>query len=144
MGRAIEKAVTSAGAPLRWLDIAAGMQFADPALFGDIVLWRKDAPASYHLAATVDDAADGVSYVVRGQDLFAYSAVHILLQNLLGLLQPVYWHHALLCDESGEKLGKSKGAASLLALRENGADGLEIAESLRKGNLPLGIAFNNN
>ena len=59
------KAAALAG-PVHWTDLAAGMQIADPALFGDIVLWRKDAPASYHLAATVDDAADGISHVVRG------------------------------------------------------------------------------
>ena len=75
------KAAALAG-PLRWTDLAAGEQLADPMLFGDVVLWRKDAPASYHLAATVDDAADGISHVVRGRDLFAYTAIHRLLQDI--------------------------------------------------------------
>ncbi|NJM51812.1 MAG: tRNA glutamyl-Q(34) synthetase GluQRS [Sphingomonadales bacterium] len=126
---------------LGWNDLSAGAQNADPAQFGDIVLWRKDAPASYHLAATLDDAADGVTHVVRGKDLFAYTAVHIVLQKRLNLLQPVYWHHDLLCDESGEKLAKSRGSAALCALRSAGRDGREIAQILRSGQLPLGISL---
>jgi glutamyl-Q tRNA(Asp) synthetase len=128
------------GTSLRWLDLAAGSQAADPSLFGDIVLWRKDAPASYHLAATCDDAADHVSHVVRGKDLFAYTAVHILLQKMLGLLQPVYWHHQLLVDENGEKLAKSRNSPTLAARRKAGEDGLALADNLRRGKLPLGIS----
>ncbi len=127
--------------PLKWTDLAAGKQAADPALFGDVILWRKDTPASYHLAATLDDHADGISHVVRGRDLFAYTAVHILLQKLLGLLQPVYWHHDLLADASGEKLGKSRGSAALAMLRAEGADGQKITNDLRQGKLPLGISL---
>jgi glutamyl-Q tRNA(Asp) synthetase len=129
--------------PLVWTDLAAGAQAADPAIFGDIVLWRKDAPASYHLAATVDDAADGVTHIVRGRDLFAYTAVHILLQKLLGLLQPAYWHHPLLADVNGEKLGKSKGSAALAQRRSAGEEGLALAHSIRGGKLPLGISVMN-
>ncbi len=128
------------GTSLRWLDLAAGQQAADPVQFGDVVLWRKDAPASYHLAATCDDAADNVSHVVRGKDLFAYTAVHILLQKMLGLLQPVYWHHELLTDKNGEKLAKSRNSPALEARRKAGEDGLALADDLRRGKLPLGIS----
>lgn len=134
------KAVSLVG-PLRWTDLAAGEQFADPMLFGDVVLWRKDAPASYHLAATVDDAADGISHVVRGKDLFAYTAVHRLLQALLDLPEPVYWHHPLLLDAGGEKLAKSKSSPALCARRIAGDDGHELIDNLRQGILPLGISL---
>ncbi len=127
--------------PLVWRDLASGEQRADPGLFGDIVLWRKDAPASYHLAATLDDAADAVSVVVRGQDLLAYTHIHRLLQALLDLSTPLYWHHALLLDDTGEKLAKSKRSPSLSALRKNGEDGRHIADQLRLGQLPLGIGL---
>ena len=127
--------------PLFWHDLASGEQAADPAIFGDVILWRKDAPASYHLAATLDDAADGISHVVRGRDLFAYTAVHILLQKLLGLLQPVYWHHQLFVDQNGEKLSKSRGSSALADLRQAGADGKKVAGDLRRGKLPLGISL---
>jgi glutamyl-Q tRNA(Asp) synthetase len=133
------KALDMAG-PLSWTDLEAGAQYADPMLFGDVVLWRKDAPASYHLAATVDDAADGISHVVRGKDLFAYTAIHRLLQQLLGLLEPVYWHHPLLLNAAGEKLAKSKSSPALAALREAGEDGRALIDNLRQGVLPLGIS----
>jgi glutamyl-Q tRNA(Asp) synthetase len=136
----IAKAVTHVGA-LKWTDLAAGEQFADPMLFGDVVLWRKDAPASYHLAATVDDAADGISHVVRGRDLFSYTAIHRLLQELLGLAEPVYWHHPLLLDASGEKLAKSKSSPALSALRLAGDDGRALIDNLRQTVLPLGISL---
>ncbi len=136
------KAVELAG-PLCWTDLAVGEQHADPMLFGDVVLWRKDAPASYHLAATVDDAADGIGHVVRGKDLFAYTAIHRLLQELLGLPEPVYWHHPLLLDGSGEKLAKSKSSPALAVLREAGEDGPTLLANLRNGALPLGISLSN-
>lgn len=136
------KAAALAG-PLGWTDLAAGEQVADPMLFGDVVLWRKDAPASYHLAATVDDAADGISHVVRGKDLFAYTAIHRLLQALLDLPEPVYWHHPLLLDESGDKLAKSKSSPALAERRLAGEDGGALIDNLRKGLLPLGISRSN-
>jgi glutamyl-Q tRNA(Asp) synthetase len=131
-------AVARAG-PLAWLDLVAGEQRADPVIFGDVVLWRKDAPASYHLAVTLDDAADGISHVVRGQDLFAYTAVHRLLQILLNLPQPVYWHHSLLLDNKGEKLAKSRLSEPLSKLRQSGGDGPALVARLGAGKLPLGI-----
>ncbi|MFN3453119.1 MAG: glutamate--tRNA ligase family protein, partial [Sphingorhabdus sp.] len=126
---------------LRWDDLAAGQQFADPMAFGDVVLWRKDAPASYHLAATIDDAADNVSHVVRGQDLFGYTAIHRLLQHLLDLPQPLYWHHPLLLDTSGEKLAKSKSSPALSDRRLAGKSGSGLINNLRQGTLPLGISL---
>ncbi|MFM2409850.1 MAG: hypothetical protein RL481_678 [Pseudomonadota bacterium] len=126
-------------APLVWADLAAGQQHADPMLFGDIMLWRKDAPASYHLAATLDDAADGISHIVRGMDLFAYTAIHRLLQQLLDLPEPVYWHHPLLLDDKGEKLAKSRLSEPLAVQRKAGIDGPALIDQLRRGMLPLGI-----
>ncbi len=132
-------AVARAG-ELGWTDLAAGPQTADPMQFGDVVLWRKDAPASYHLAATLDDAVDGISHVVRGQDLFAYTSVHRLLQKLLDLPEPHYWHHPLLLDSGGEKLAKSRLSEPLSKLRAMGMDGSALIAELRCGKLPLGIS----
>jgi glutamyl-Q tRNA(Asp) synthetase len=101
---------------------------ADPAAWGDVILARKDAPASYHLAVVVDDAAQGMTDVVRGSDLFQATAVHRLLQALLGLPQPRYCHHRLILDESGRKLSKSTAATALRALR---AQGLTLADIRR-------------
>jgi glutamyl-Q tRNA(Asp) synthetase len=128
-------------ARLKWNDLAAGEQQADPVSFGDVVLWRKDAPASYHLAATVDDANDGITHVVRGRDLFAYTAIHRLIQELLGLPEPTYWHHPLLLNESGEKLAKSKSSPALSSRRLANEDGGELIDNLRHGVLPLGISL---
>jgi glutamyl-Q tRNA(Asp) synthetase len=127
--------------PLVWTDLAAGKQQADPVQFGDVVLWRKDAPASYHLAATLDDAGDAISHVVRGMDLFAYTSVHRLLQAVLDLPVPAYWHHPLLLDEKGEKLAKSRLSEPLAKLREQGVEGPALVEQLRRGKLPLGISL---
>lgn len=135
-----KKAVDWVG-PLMWTDLAAGQQFADPMAFGDVVLWRKDAPASYHLAATVDDAADGISYVVRGKDLFAYTAIHRLLQKLLDLPEPVYWHHPLLLDATDEKLAKRKSSPALSARRLASESATELMDNLRCRMLPLGISL---
>ena len=90
---------------------------ADPAAWGDVVLARKDTPTSYHLAVVVDDAAQGVTDVVRGQDLFHATSVHRLLQALLGLPAPRYCHHRLVLDADGKKLSKSTAATGLRELR---------------------------
>lgn len=129
--------------PLRWKDQLAGEQIATPEIFGDVVLVRKDAPASYHLAATIDDASDGVSLVTRGHDLFRATHIHRLLQALLNLPVPVWHHHDLLLDESGSKLAKRRGSASLSDLRAAGEDGQALAQMLRSGNLPAGISLSN-
>ncbi|MCJ2061332.1 tRNA glutamyl-Q(34) synthetase GluQRS [Methylobacterium sp. J-088] len=93
---------------------------ADPARWGDAVIARRDVPTSYHLAVVHDDAAEGISHVVRGRDLEAASDLHVLLQKLLGLPTPHYRHHPLLLDAGGEKLAKSRGSQSLADLREAG------------------------
>jgi glutamyl-Q tRNA(Asp) synthetase len=111
--------------PLLWQDRAAGEQTARPALFGDVVLARKDIPTSYHLAVTVDDAAQGVTLVTRGQDLFAATHVHRLLQALLDLPVPAYHHHGLLTDEAGRRLAKRDNARALRTLREAGVSPAE-------------------
>ena len=85
------------------------------ATHGDVILARKDAPASYHLAVTLDDAAQGITHVVRGRDLFAATHVHRLLQALLGLPTPLYRHHALSWTRQGERLAKRDGAPTLAA-----------------------------
>jgi glutamyl-Q tRNA(Asp) synthetase len=119
--------------PLEWHDAIVGTVSADPLAQGDVVLARKDAPASYHLAVTVDDAAQGVTDVVRGVDLFAATDVHRVLQALLGLPVPTYHHHALVLDAAGRRLAKRDGALSLAEMRAVGEDGLALAVRLRAG-----------
>ena len=126
---------------LTWYDECAGEQRARPELFGDVVLLRRDAPASYHLAATLDDATDGVTVVTRGADLFAASHVHRLLQALLGLPVPHWHHHPLLVEANGRKLAKRRGSPSLADRRLAGEDGLALAAALRAGRLPAGISL---
>jgi len=106
--------------PLVWEDEAAGAVAADPLALGDVVLARKDAPTSYHLAVTMDDAAQGVTLVTRGADLFPSTHIHRLLQALLGLPVPRYAHHAILLDEAGRRYAKRDRALTLRALREAG------------------------
>jgi glutamyl-Q tRNA(Asp) synthetase len=136
----VAKALALTG-PLSWVDELAGEQQARPDLGGDVVLVRKDpeTPASYHLAVTLDDAADGVTLVTRGMDLFAASHVHRLLQALLGLPVPRWYHHALLLDENGQKLAKRRQSPSLADRRLAGEDGLALANALRTGQMPGGI-----
>ncbi|MBB4285273.1 tRNA glutamyl-Q(34) synthetase GluQRS [Roseospira goensis] len=110
------------GGPLPWYDAAAGWQQARPELFGDVVLARKDVPTSYHLAVTLDDAAQEITLVTRGEDLFPATHVHRLLQALLDLPVPQWHHHGLLTDETGRRLAKRDDARSLRSLRAAGAD----------------------
>jgi glutamyl-Q tRNA(Asp) synthetase len=102
----------------------------DALLHGDVVLARKDVPASYHLAVTVDDAAQGVTLVVRGEDLLPATHVHRTLQELLGLPAPGYLHHRLVRDDAGTRMAKRQGTPTLRALREEGAGAAEIRASL--------------
>lgn len=115
----------------------------DARAHGDVVLARKDAPASYHLASTLDDAALGISLVVRGNDLLAATAIHVLLQRLLGLPTPAYYHHALVCSADGRRLAKRDRPATLAALRAAGIDGAELASALRVHELPAEYIFTN-
>jgi glutamyl-Q tRNA(Asp) synthetase len=103
---------------------------ADPARWGDVVLARKDIGTSYHIAVVTDDALQDISHVVRGQDLFAATAIHRMLQELLGLPAPDYHHHRLIGDETGRKLSKSAGDVSLRALRGQGVSAAAIRRTL--------------
>lgn len=105
---------------LAFAEEGAGRIACRPALFGDVVLARRDAPCSYHLCVTHDDAAQGVTLVTRGRDLLAATDLHRLLQALLGWAEPAYAHHALLTDAAGRRLAKRDGTATLRALREAG------------------------
>ncbi|MFL6771812.1 MAG: tRNA glutamyl-Q(34) synthetase GluQRS [Sphingomicrobium sp.] len=107
--------------------------------FGDAILARKDAPSSYHLACVVDDAASGVTLVVRGEDLRPSTPTQRLLQTLLGLPEPAYLHHALVTHDDGRRLAKRDQAPTLEALRAGGADGPSLAADLIEGRLPLGF-----
>ena len=126
---------------LFWEDENNGTQIADPRIFGDVVLVRKDAPASYHLAATLDDAADGVTLVTRGQDLFAMTHIHRVLQELLHLPVPQWHHHPILIGDDDQKLAKRRNSPSLADRRAKGEDGLELAERIRRGEFPAGITL---
>ncbi len=99
---------------------------ANPAIWGDVILARKETPTSYHLAVAVDDAAQGVTEVVRGRDLFHSTSVHRLLQALLGWLAPRYHHHRLILDTDGNKLSKSTLATGLRELRARGASAADL------------------
>jgi glutamyl-Q tRNA(Asp) synthetase len=138
----MRKAVEAAG-PLCWEDVEAGTVRADPLSAGDVILARKDAPTSYHLAATVDDADMGVTHVVRGQDLFAATHVHRLLQALLGLPTPLYRHHKLLTGADGKRLAKRNGGQTLADLRAAGVDPVQLAADLRRSVFPVGISPSN-
>ena len=123
-------ALAECGELLGWREFGQGEEArdvrAEPAMWGDVILGRKDVPASYHLAVVLDDALQGVTDVVRGQDLFAATGLHRLLQSLLDLDAPDYRHHPLLLDEDGRKLSKSAGSKSLAMWREEGASVSDI------------------
>jgi glutamyl-Q tRNA(Asp) synthetase len=112
---------------------------ATPADIGDAILARKDAPASYHLACVVDDAASGITLVVRGADLRASTPVQRLLQSLLDLPRPTYLHHPQVLHDDGRRLAKRDQAPTLAALREAGVDGAALARDLAAARLPLGF-----
>lgn len=123
----LDMAKARAGAgPLAWHDRRRGEQRAEPERFGDVVLGRKETPASYHLAVTLDDALQGVTLVTRGEDLLASTDVHRLLQALLGLPTPDYEHHPLILDAAGRRLAKRDGAPTLAALRDQGRSPADV------------------
>jgi len=126
----MRKAAALAGQGLSWREHGAGDVPATPAQWGDVVLARKDTPASYHIAVVVDDALQRVTDVVRGRDLFYATALHRLLQRLLYLLEPRYRHHHLVLDEGGEKLSKSRASTTLRASRAEGASAADVRRRL--------------
>ena len=127
----MQAALRRAGA-LTWIETGAGPAgetgtiSANALAWGDVILARKETPTSYHLAVVVDDAAQGVTEVVRGRDLFHATSVHRLLQTLLGLPQPRYHHHRLVLDTEGNKLSKTTQSTGLRELRAAGASPAEI------------------
>ncbi len=132
MGEAIARARDLAGNAWHFMEEGAGPDGEtgtvplDPAPFGDIVLNRKDAPASYHLSVTVDDADQGITLVTRGEDLFPSTHVHRLLQILLGYPAPRYRHHRLIRDETGKRLAKRDKARAIATLREQGLSAEDV------------------
>lgn len=123
----VRRAIAHTG-PLVWQDALRGPVVADPLSLGDVVLARKDIPASYHLAVTVDDALQGVSHVIRGEDLWASTHIHRLLQALLGLPVPQYHHHRLVTDSNGLRLAKRRGSQSLRDLRAGGMSPADVRQ----------------
>ena len=119
------RAVAMTG-PLTAHEESEGRLPCHPEHFGDVVIGRKDAPASYHLCVTHDDALQGVTLVTRGEDLKAATHIHRLLQALMGWPEPAYAHHRLLTDSSGRRLAKRDGAQTLRAMREAGSDPADI------------------
>jgi len=132
----MEEALRRLERPLAWHEEGGGPDgergriMADPARWGDVILVRKDIGTSYHVAVVADDALQGITHVTRGRDLFHATAVHRLLQTLLGLPEPVYVHHPLITDDSGRKLSKRFRDRSLRSLREGGADPAELRRAL--------------
>jgi glutamyl-Q tRNA(Asp) synthetase len=126
------EALARIGGPLAWEefaphDLSAVRHFeARPQDWGDVVLARRDVPTSYHLSVVVDDALQEVTHVVRGLDLFAATAVHRVLQHLLGLTAPAYHHHRLILGPDGRKLSKSFKDTGIAALREQGRTPEEV------------------
>ena len=135
-----KKALELAGLP-SWTEADGSSFTGRPSDIGDAILARKDAPASYHLSCVVDDAASGVTLVVRGADLRASTPVQRLLQQLLGLPEPTYLHHPLVSHADGRRLAKRDLAPTLAAMRTSGVDGRRLAADLLAGKLPLGFAF---
>lgn len=113
--------------PLHWTDMDHGTVPADPMLLGDVALARKDIATSYHLAVTVDDAAQQITVITRGEDLFTSTHVHRLLQALLGLPVPVWRHHRLIINEYGKRLAKRDNARSIQSMRLQGSTPFDIA-----------------
>jgi glutamyl-Q tRNA(Asp) synthetase len=124
----LTRALSQAKAGLTWIEYGEGdcglPQIAEPELWGDVLLGRRDIGTSYHLAVVVDDAAQAITDVVRGDDLRDATSIHRLLQVLLGYRAPGYHHHRIIVDEHGRKLSKSTGAPSLRAMR---AAGISVA-----------------
>ena len=134
------KALEIAGLP-SWTETDGSRFDSAASQIGDAILARKDAPASYHLSCVVDDAASGVTMVVRGADLRPSTPIQRLLQVLLDLPEPTYWHHPLVTHENGRRLAKRDLAPTLATMREGGVDGIRLARDLLAGKLPLGFAF---
>lgn len=122
----MDRALQRTGSPISWqetgdMNLKTTLQDTDiTTQIGDIVLARRDIGASYHLSVVVDDAAQGITHVIRGRDLGPATAIHVILQRLLGLPTPVYHHHDLIRDDAGKRLAKRDDARALATYREAG------------------------
>ena len=134
------KAIAAAGLP-SWIEDDGRRFTSSAAEIDDVILARKDAPAAYHLACVVDDAASEVTVVTRASDLRSSTPIQRLLQTLLGFDEPTYLHHPLVAHADGRRLAKRDLAPTLAAMRESGVDGCALARDLAEGKLPLGFAF---
>lgn len=134
------KAVAVTGSP-SWTELDGRHFTSARGEIDDVILARKDAPAAYHLACVVDDAATGVTLVTRAADLRSSTPVQRLLQMLLKLPEPIYLHHPLVAHADGRRLAKRELAPTLAAMRESGVDGQRLAADLAAGKLPLGFSF---
>jgi len=127
-----EKVEELIGNSLFWSDFAGKYHFFDLQSIGDVIIGRKDIMYSYHLSVVVDDCLQGISHVIRGEDLRSSTPIHRILQLLLGYPSPVYKHHALLQDDLGQRLAKSKQSTSLQALRASGLTAHALREQLEQ------------
>jgi glutamyl-Q tRNA(Asp) synthetase len=139
----VEAAIARVGQVLTWTEFSSEsltqshMVEARPQAWGDVIVARRETPTSYHLSVVVDDALQGVSHVVRGMDLYFATSIQRLLQELLGLPQPRYFHHRLVPGADGRKLSKSQRDTGLAALREAGVTPLEIRRMIGLNGAPV-------
>ena len=125
----MEAALNALPRPITWQEINETKSF-DAELWGDVVLKSRDGSFAYHLAVVVDDAAQNITNIVRGRDLYAATSIHCVLQDLLGFARPTYLHHDLIVDETGGKLSKSKSSPTLQALRQAGTTAQQLRSRL--------------
>lgn len=126
----LTEALSVTGHRLTWIDTEKGEIAATPQKLGDVVLARKDTPTSYHLSVVVDDGLQGITHIVRGEDLWHATPIHVVLQKLLDLPTPIYSHHKLLTDENGKRFAKRDKALTLRAMRESGISPDALISSL--------------
>lgn len=132
----VDKAMEMIDSPIDWHDEHGRWHTASPIRFGDTVIGRKDIGFSYHLAVVVDDAEQGITHVIRGKDLYHVTAIHCLLQKLLGLPTPTYIHHELVTDREGERLAKRNHSTTLKSLREAGVSASALNRFLMRSEVP--------
>lgn len=126
----LKAALTHIGEPLVWHDEGKGPVTATPEELGDVVLARKDTPTSYHLSVVVDDALQGITHIIRGEDLWHATHIHVVLQKLLGLPSPTYHHHGLLLDADGQRFAKRNKSVTLESLRRSGVDAPSLVRAI--------------
>jgi glutamyl-Q tRNA(Asp) synthetase len=127
----MRRALRRVSRPLTFCEETGGGEIqARPEAWGDVIVARKDIGTSYHMAVVIDDARQQITHVVRGRDLYLQTAIHRVLQELLGLSAPLYHHHRIIDDGLGRKLSKSAGDRSLASLRQAGVTAAQIRAAL--------------